>query len=175
MVNASLTCPWHSLFLCMPSLRLFLATGHHSAHAQDRWKYCGVSAPWEHSSTNKWWDWWINTPAPSPLHAVTLKCLLYTASQRFPEELSPSCSSGNLFDLIISPLFPAIPVSFQHFPSSVFWDPLHLNPCLNVSFLENPTKVKENEKNKDSHYLNWLSLKARRTDSSEKGISCGTC
>lgn len=118
--------------------------------------------------------WWINTPAPSPLHAVTLKCLLYTASQRFPKELSPSCSSGNLFDLIISPLFPAIPVSFQHFPSSVFWDPLHLNPCLNVSFLENPTKVKENEKSKDSHYLNWLSLKAR-TDSSEKGISCGTC
>lgn len=84
MVIAPLTCPWHSLFLCMPSLRLFLATGHHSAHAQDRWKYCGVSAPWEHSSTNKWWD----------------------LVDKYPSSLTLACSHSEVFALHCLPEVP---------------------------------------------------------------------
>lgn len=115
------TCPQHSLLLCTPNLRLLLAVGHHSTHAQDRWKYCGVNTPWEHCSTSKWWDLVYKYPRSlAPLSPCTWS--LWSVYSTLPargsqKNWTPVAHSGNLFDNII-PFFlshPCLisPLTFQ--------------------------------------------------------------
>lgn len=118
MVNVPLRCPGHLPFLCTPSLRLSLATEDYSAHVRDRLKggltLPGSIPPWINGEI-----WWINSLAPSLFAwGYSEVCALHCLPE-VPRGIGTLLSTVETC-LVFFYSFSAIPVSFHHFPSSVF-------------------------------------------------------